>query len=50
MDVKSKTILELTFLVTAVSSLFGIVRFTINIKKKLYQEDSFIAQMSLPEV
>lgn len=34
-DVKSKTILELLFLVTTASSLFGIVRFTINIKKKL---------------
>lgn len=50
MDVKSKTILELTLLVTTVNNLFRIVRLTINIKKKLDREDSFIAQMSLPEV
>lgn len=41
--------LELTFLVTAVNSLLRIVRFTVNMEKKLDPENSFIAQMSLPE-
>lgn len=37
------------FMVTTVNNLFIIGRFTINIKKKLDREDSFIAQMSLSE-